>query len=77
MDSVFNDDVEVGKIRKIAARGVTPNHRYKQVTIGEITGELWYYEHFDKTTVLTLLLPGRSILTEFDLGHLDEIEVEV
>lgn len=72
--TVWNDNVQIGKWREIAARGITPNHRYGRIRIGDIEGELWDYEHFDKTTVLTVRIDGRFVPDEFDLKHLDTIQ---
>lgn len=71
---VWNNDIEVGKTLKIAARGITPNHVGAKVRADGTEGTLERFEHFSAITVLTLDVGDRFV--EVDLAHLDVIEVD-
>lgn len=75
---VWNPDVQVGGTRRIAARGVTPNHYGCVVRAGGETGKLGEFEHFSHSTVLTLIVdePENIRAIEVDLAHLDVIEID-
>lgn len=75
--TIWNDSVEIGQTRKIAARGITRNHIQRQFSGAGVSGQIFYFEHFEKSTVVAVLEPGKRLLTEVDLDHLDEVEVEV
>ena len=75
-DLVINDNIQVGKFLKIVARGLTPNHVFRQIRTDQFEGMLWRFEHFNKTTVVLVQLGETNILDEFDLNHMDIVEVE-
>lgn len=74
--TIWHEDIEVGKTRRIAARGIIPNYLAHPIEVNGITGRLIAFEHFAETTVVTVRVDQSNQYVEFDLGHLDEVEIE-
>lgn len=80
-DTIWHDEVEIGKTRKIAARGLTINHLWQPITVRDVPGELVSFQHFDTTTRIAISAPterlARSYWASLDVPHLEEVEVTV
>lgn len=61
--------------RQIAARGLTPNHRGKPISVlGREATTLVGYEHFEHITVVTIKGYFGELM-DVDLEHLEEVTV--
>lgn len=81
--TIWHEEVEVGGLRKIAARGLTPNYIHHRIVVNGVRGKLLHFEHFSAgTTVILVQVTHRDSgqllreLREYDVNHLDEIEIE-
>lgn len=78
--TIWNEDVFVGKERTIAVRGLIPNYLGHTIHTDRFSGMLADFEHFETTTVVTILhrltAPRDRRLVEQDLPHLAEIRIE-
>lgn len=62
--------------RTIAARGITPEYRGKDIRQeGVIYGTILYFEHFEGSTVVGVTTNYGTLVDEYDLGHLEEVDV--
>lgn len=76
--TIWHEEVEVGGLRKIAARGLNPNYLGHKIVVNGVSGRLLGFEHFSEgTTVITVLVDVSKSrqYVEFDVAHLDEIEI--
>lgn len=73
--TIWHEEVEVGNVRRIAARGLIPNYIHHHVSAGEVQGILLAFEHFDNSTVIMVHVDRSRLFVELDLHSLAEIEV--
>lgn len=75
-----NPDVQVTNQREIAARGLTPNHLYKNPVTVEVRGHkgtLYRFEHWSSVTQISIwhsvLSASTQTLFTIDVPHLETI----
>jgi hypothetical protein len=77
-DTIWHDEVTVGKSRWIAARGLTPNHLTGnvRVRVGYVNGILVDFRHNDGRTAITAFTNDGQLIG-IVVPYLEEIEVTV
>lgn len=74
--TIWHEEVEVGGLRKIAARGLTPNYIHHKIVVNGVSGKLLHFEHFSGgTTVILVQVENSRQIVEFDVAHLNVIEI--